>query len=60
MPLLKYDNITKKQVNKLLKYELKLDVEEDKEYKLEVIKNGTIYTTKAIKVLLLELYYLLS
>lgn len=46
MSLLKKDTIKKKQVNKLLKFKLELDIEKDKKYKIEVISDGTMDTSK--------------
>lgn len=48
------------QVIKLLGSKLELDIGENKEYKVEIIKNNTIYTIKAIRSQLLRLYYLVS
>lgn len=44
----------------LLKFKLELDIGEDKGYKIEVMKNNTVYITKAIRDQLLRLYYLIS
>lgn len=56
--LLEQDTTRKWQVNELLELEPKLDVGEDKEYKVEAIKNNVVYA-KATKDSLLGLYHLL-
>lgn len=53
------DTIKKKQVNKLLELELELNIEDNKEYKVEAIVDNTIYA-KVARDYLLELYYLIS
>lgn len=58
MSLLKQNIIKKRRVNKLLKLELALDVGDDREYEIEVIKNSTVYA-KAIEDQLSRLYYLI-
>lgn len=57
MLLLKQDTIRKRLVNKFL--ELEFDVGEDKRYKVEAIKDSTVYN-KTLKNQLLALYYLVS
>lgn len=53
-------NITRKEpINKLLEPELVLNIEKIKIYKVEIFKNSTIYTTKAVRDLLLRFHYLL-
>lgn len=44
MLLLKENTIKKAQVNKLLKLISKLDIKEDKKYKVEANKDNIIYT----------------
>lgn len=39
----------KKQVNKLLEPKSELDIDKDKEYKIEIIKNSAVYATKVAK-----------
>lgn len=39
----------KRQVNKLLEIELELDIREDKEYKIEELKNSYIYAEEIIR-----------
>lgn len=43
----------------MLELELKLDVKENKEYKVETIKNSAVYV-KAVKSQLPKVYYLVS
>lgn len=59
MLLLEQETISKWQVHKLLKLELKVDVREDKKYKVKAIKDSTIFT-KTTKSQLAELYNLIS
>lgn len=47
--LLEYNTTKKKQVNKLLKPESELDKRKNKEYKVKIIKNSTIYTSEVVK-----------
>lgn len=49
MLLLKYGITRKKQVNKLLKPESELNIDKDKEYKVQPLKNSIVYTSKAIE-----------
>lgn len=60
MSLLEYDIIRKEQVNELLNLKLELNIRREKEYKVEAIKNSTIYITKTIVSQLSGLYYLVS
>lgn len=55
--MLEQNATRKKQVNKLLELEIELDIRKDKEYKVEVTKNSTVYT-KVVKGQLPGLYYL--
>ena len=48
MSLLEQNITRKKQVNKLLEIEAKLDIESDKKYKVEEICNCKIYAKEAI------------
>lgn len=50
----------KSQVNKLLESKPELDIGKNKEYKLKVIKDSAIYTTKATKDQFPRLYYFIS
>lgn len=59
MSLLEQDIISKKRVNKL-ELKLKLKVSKNKEYKVEVIKNNTLYINEAAGDQLPGLYYLVS
>lgn len=57
MSLLKQNIIRKRQVNELLELKLELDnTREDKEYKVDTIKNNAVYA-KVIGGQLPELYY---
>lgn len=58
MPLLKQNISNKKQVNKLVKFELEFNSEEDKKYKLKVIQDSAIYTIQAVENQIPGLYYL--
>lgn len=60
MILLKQDRIWKKQVKKLLDSELKLEIEEYKEWKFEVIKKSDIYIIKTMRGGLQNLYNLVT
>lgn len=57
MSLLEQNNTRKGQVNKLLEPEQKLDVGENKKYK---IKDSAVYANKAARGQIPELYYLIS
>lgn len=50
----------KKPVNKLLKPEPELVMVEDKEYKVEILRNSTIKGNENVKSQLFSLYYLVS
>lgn len=54
------DIIKKQWVNKLLKLELEFNVNKNRKYKVEVIKDCIVETIKAIENKLLGLYYLVS
>lgn len=58
MSMLKQDNTRKGWAIKLLELEPKIKTGEDVEYKVEAIKDSTIYITKATEQLL-ELYFLI-
>lgn len=48
MSLLNQDGIKKKQMNELfLKFKQKFKTSDNKKYKIEVIKNNTVYIKKA-------------
>lgn len=57
MSLLEQKTIGKEQVNKFSK--LELDVEKDKEYKIEVIEDSTVYN-KTVTGQIPKVYYLIS
>lgn len=57
--MLEKNIIRKKQGNKLLKLKLKLDVRENKDYKVETIKNSNIHVNKTTRSQLLGFYYLI-
>lgn len=59
MPLLKYNITREGQVNMSLKLELYLNVEDNIEFEVEIIKDNTIYATKVVSRLL-RLYYRVS
>lgn len=59
MLLLKQNTIKKKQVNKLLELEPKLNLRTNKKYKIEAIYNSKAYIKKVADQLL-RLYYLIS
>lgn len=48
MSLLEPDTTRCEQVNKLLQLEQELNIGEDVKYKVEAIKDSTIYNTKAV------------
>lgn len=59
MSLLEQDTIKKRQVNESLKLEPKLNVRDDIDYEVEVIKDIAVYATEAISQLP-RLYFLVS
>lgn len=54
------DTKKKGQVYKLLKLKLKLHIEEDKKYKIEVLKNSAVYASNIASKHLPKLYYFIS
>lgn len=46
--LLKQDITRQKQIIKLPKLRLELDIRENKEYEMEIIKNSVVYTNQVI------------
>lgn len=54
-------DITKKRwFYKLLEPKQKLNIREDKKYKVEIIKDSTVYASKVVEGQLLRLYYIVS